>query len=89
MFILVLYLLINKNLVDLAGSERLNDLEKSNDETNYINKSLFTLTNVINKLTDHSPHIPFRDSKLTRLLRESFGGNSITLMLCCLCPSVE
>lgn len=60
------------NLVDLAGSERLNEnLENKSDllvETGHINKSLFILTNVINKLASKNQHIPYRDSKLTRVL---------------------
>lgn len=60
------------NLVDLAGSERLNEFEHRKDtlgETGHINKSLFILANVINKLAEgKSSHIPYRDSKLTRIL---------------------
>lgn len=60
------------NLVDLAGSERLNEFEHRKDtlgETGHINKSLFILANVINKLAEgRSGHIPYRDSKLTRIL---------------------
>lgn len=58
------------NLVDLAGSERLTDSKYDNStETGSINKSLFLLSNVISKLAeDPSQHIPYRDSKLTRLL---------------------
>jgi centromeric protein E len=60
------------NLVDLAGSERLNEFENKNEnmgETGHINKSLFILSNVINKLAEgKSAHIPYRDSKLTRIL---------------------
>ena len=62
------------NLVDLAGSERLHENETKSDvigETGYINKSLFTLAKVVNKLakSGQSKHIPYRDSKLTRLLQ--------------------
>jgi len=60
------------NLVDLAGSERLNEFEYKSDtlgETGYINKSLFILSNVISKLGEgKTGHIPYRDSKLTRIL---------------------
>jgi hypothetical protein len=60
------------NLVDLAGSERLNEYEYRTDtvgETGFINKSLFILSNVINKLAEgKAGHIPYRDSKLTRIL---------------------
>ena len=57
------------NLVDLAGSERLNEFEHRKEtlgETGHINKSLFILANVINKLAEgKNQHIPYRDSKLT------------------------
>jgi hypothetical protein len=58
------------NLVDLAGSERLTDSKHDNStETGSINKSLFLLSNVISKLAEgEKQHIPYRDSKLTRLL---------------------
>jgi centromeric protein E len=61
------------NLVDLAGSERLSEIEIRPDvqgETGFINKSLFILSNVINKLASNTKgqHIPYRDSKLTRIL---------------------
>lgn len=60
------------NLIDLAGSERLNEFESKQDnlgETGHINKSLFILSNVVNKLAEgKASHIPFRDSKLTRIL---------------------
>ena len=61
------------NLVDLAGSERLSEIERKEDihqETANINKSLFVLSHVISKLAEgKSSHIPYRDSKLTCLLR--------------------
>lgn len=64
------------NLVDLAGSERLSELDSATDaqgETAHINKSLFTLSHVISKLAENRKnsiqHIPFRDSKLTRILQ--------------------
>ena len=84
------------NLVDLAGSERLNEKENKKahiGETGYINKSLFMLTNVINKLADNSSYlnkkvyIPYRDSKLTRLLSQSLGGNSLTTIICTISPA--
>ena len=61
------------NLVDLAGSERLNEFEvraqNSLEETGHINRSLFILSNVVHKLADgRGGHIPYRDSKLTRIL---------------------
>jgi kinesin family protein 5 len=53
-----------------------------------INKSLAALGNVINALTDgKSKHIPYRDSKLTRVLQESLGGNAKTTLLICCSPS--
>ena len=62
------------NLIDLAGSERINEYESKNittGETGYINKSLFVLAHVINKLAENNTgkkiHIPYRDSKLTIL----------------------
>ncbi|XP_059069935.1 kinesin-like protein KIN-1 isoform X6 [Cryptomeria japonica] len=78
-------------LVDLAGSEK---VEKTGaegkilHEAKTINKSLSALGNVINALTTDKPcHIPYRDSKLTRILQESLGGNSRTALLCCCSPS--
>jgi len=78
-------------LVDLAGSERNADT-KVIKESIEINKSLFTLRNVITTLmnsqrTGKSIYIPYRDSKLTSLLKESIGGNSYSLMISCLIPS--
>ncbi len=79
------------NLVDLAGSERLSESGMhAVEETQHINKSLFVLANVIYKLSDsaHS-HIPYRDSKLTQLLRSALGGNSLSSLLCTLSPNAE
>ena len=80
------------NLIDLAGSERINEYENKNDgtgETGYINKSLFVLANVINKLAENKKnnHIPYRDSKLTRLLSKALGGNSMTTIICTVSPA--
>lgn len=79
------------NLVDLAGSERLNEFEGKNDnmgETGHINKSLFILSNVINKLAEgKSSHIPYRDSKLTRILQMALGGNSKTAIVSTVSPA--
>eukprot|EP00796_Vickermania_ingenoplastis_P010066 gene10066-7036_t len=74
------------NLVDLAGSEKvyktLADGERL-QEAKQINLSLTLLGNVIYKLTDgKSGYVPYRDSKLTRILQESLGGNSITTLVC-------
>ena len=79
------------NLIDLAGSERLTEFEHKRDtlgETGHINKSLFILSNVINKLAEgkHS-HIPYRDSKLTRILSMALGGNSLTAIICTISPA--
>ena len=72
-------------LVDLAGSEKLSKTGaegKRLDETKNINKSLSSLGNVICALTDgKSLHVPYRDSKLTRVLSESLGGNSKTSLI--------
>ena len=82
------------NLIDLAGSERINEYETKNittGETGYINKSLFVLANVINKLAENPQgkkvHIPYRDSKLTRLLSQALGGNSLTTIICTVSPA--
>ena len=67
--------------VDLAGSERqkVSDTEGERlREGTAINRSLFTLSQVINKLTEGAAHVPYRDSKLTLVLRDSLGGNSRT-----------
>lgn len=59
-------------------------------ETGHINKSLFALGKVISSLADsrrRGGHIPYRDSKLTRLLMDSLGGEGRTLMLACCSPS--
>lgn len=72
-------------LVDLAGSEkviRTGAMGQTLEEAKKINSSLSTLGNVINSLTDgRSTHIPYRDSKLTRILQESLGGNSQTSLI--------
>ncbi|KAL3528211.1 hypothetical protein ACH5RR_012867 [Cinchona calisaya] len=81
-------------LVDLAGSEK---VEKTGaegrvlEEAKTINKSLSALGNVINALTGgfngKANHVPYRDSKLTRILQDALGGNSQTALLCCCSPS--
>lgn len=78
------------NLVDLAGSERADKTGASGStlkEGANINLSLMTLGTVINALSEGSKHIPYRDSKLTRLLQESLGGNSATTMLAAISPA--
>ena len=83
--------LITKNgkisFVDLAGSERVKETKSEGEtlvETGNINKSLLTLGNCISALADpkkKSGHIPYRDSKLTRLLADSLGGSGLALMV--------
>lgn len=79
------------NLVDLAGSERQTKTGASGDrlkEATKINLSLSALGNVISALVDgKAKHIPYRDSKLTRLLQDSLGGNTKTLMIACISPA--
>ncbi|OTB16010.1 hypothetical protein K445DRAFT_300801 [Daldinia sp. EC12] len=78
-------------LVDLAGSEKVGKTGASGqtlEEAKKINKSLSALGMVINALTDgKSYHIPYRDSKLTRILQESLGGNSRTTLIINCSPS--
>lgn len=79
------------NLVDLAGSERQSKTGATGErlrEATKINLSLSALGNVISALVDgRSKYIPYRDSKLTRLLQNSLGGNTRTLMIACLSPA--
>ncbi|CAL1399159.1 unnamed protein product [Linum trigynum] len=78
------------NLVDLAGSENISRSgarEGRAREAGEINKSLLTLGRVINALVEHSAHIPYRDSKLTRLLRDSLGGKTKTCIIATISPS--
>ncbi|BGP48766.1 hypothetical protein JCM10450v2_004642 [Rhodotorula kratochvilovae] len=79
-------------LVDLAGSEKIGKTGATGqtlEEAKKINKSLSALGMVINALTDgKSSHIPYRDSKLTRILQESLGGNSRTTLIINCSPSL-
>lgn len=82
------------NLVDLAGSERVglsNVAGQRLEETKQINKSLAALGNVVSALVERekgrATHIPYRDSKLTRLLQDSLGGSSLTILLATVSPS--
>lgn len=80
------------NLVDLAGSEsvgRAGGNDKRMREAGNINKSLLTLGRVITALVEKTPHIPYRDSKLTRLLQESLGGRAKTLVIATVGPSLQ
>lgn len=81
------------NLVDLAGSERIKKAETEGEgiiETTAINSSLFVLGNCISALTslhNKAGKIPYRESPLTKLLKDSLGGNARTLMIATLSPS--
>nr|XP_046189964.1 kinesin-like protein KIF21B isoform X4 [Oncorhynchus gorbuscha] len=81
------------HFVDLAGSERLKRTGATGDRAKEgisINCGLLALGNVISALGDRSKrstHVPYRDSKLTRLLQDSLGGNSQTMMIACISPS--
>uniref|UniRef100_G1N635 Kinesin motor domain-containing protein n=1 Tax=Meleagris gallopavo TaxID=9103 RepID=G1N635_MELGA len=81
------------HFVDLAGSERLKRTGATGERAKEgisINCGLLALGNVISALGDKSKkatHVPYRDSKLTRLLQDSLGGNSQTLMIACVSPS--
>ena len=82
------------NLVDLAGSERVHitgATGKRLEESKNINQSLSALGNVISALTDRRGrgHIPYRDSKLTRFLEDSLGGNCKTTMMCMVSPALD
>ena len=78
-------------LVDLAGSEMVKKTSASGqqlEEAKTINKSLSALGQVINALTDKNvTHVPYRDSKLTRVLQDSLGGNSKTVLIVAISPS--
>lgn len=84
--------------MDLAGSERLSEGETTLErveEAKYINKSLSALGNVISALKTiqtnslKKPHIPYRDSKLTHILKDCLGGNSLTHIIITLSPSMS
>jgi kinesin family member 11 len=78
------------NLVDLAGSENISRSGARDGrarEAGSINQSLLTLGRVITALVEHSGHVPYRDSKLTRLLRDSLGGRTKTCIIATVAPS--
>ncbi|WYZ44399.1 hypothetical protein EsH8_VII_000835 [Colletotrichum jinshuiense] len=78
------------NLVDLAGSENIQRSGAENKraaEAGLINKSLLTLGRVINALVDKGQHIPYRESKLTRLLQDSLGGQTKTCIIATISPA--
>ncbi|KAL2077069.1 hypothetical protein ACEWY4_026573 [Coilia grayii] len=81
------------HFVDLAGSERILKTGNSGErlkESIQINSGLLALGNVIGALGDpkrRGTHVPYRDSKITRILKDSLGGNSKTLMIACVSPS--
>ncbi|XP_052200535.1 kinesin-like protein NACK2 [Diospyros lotus] len=86
--------LASLNLVDLAGSERASQTNADGSrmkEGSHINRSLLTLTTVIRKLSGgrKNSHIPYRDSKLTRILQSSLGGNARTAIICTLSPALS
>ena len=78
-------------LVDLAGSEKVGKTGVEGiglEQAKAINKSLSALGNVIAALaSDKKSHVPYRDSKLTRILQESLGGNSRTTIVICCSPA--
>lgn len=79
------------SLVDLAGSEKMNsalNITKAHfNELRSINQSLSALGNVVSALSEkHRTHVPYRDSKLTRLLQDSLGGNTRTTIIACVSP---
>ncbi|CAE7434809.1 unnamed protein product, partial [Symbiodinium microadriaticum] len=76
-------------LVDLAGSEKVSKTGAQGarlEEAKKINRSLTTLGMVINALCDGHSHVPYRDSKLSRILQDSLGGNSKTTLIICCAP---
>lgn len=80
------------SFIDLAGSERVCVSQARGirmTEGSNINKSLLALGNVINKLSDKRKgiYVPYRDSKLTRLLKDSLGGNTRTVLIACITPN--
>lgn len=86
------YMMAKFHFVDLAGSERAKSTGATGDQFKEgvnINKGLLALGNVIASLTDPAKHghVPYRDSKLTRILQDSLGGNSRTVMIAACSPA--
>jgi kinesin family member 11 len=82
------------NLVDLAGSENIKRSGAQSHvnrkrEAGNINQSLLTLGRVINALTEGQPHVPYRESKLTRLLQDSLGGSTKTCIIATMSPASD
>lgn len=81
------------NIIDLAGSERITKFnikdEKLKNESIFINLSLSSLSNVLNAIKSKQKHIPYRDCKLTHLLKESLSCNFIILMILHISPNVK
>lgn len=76
-------------MIDLAGSEKASSSAERRKEGAYINKSLLTLGTVISKLSEGTTgHIPFRDSKLTRILQTSLSGNARVSVICTINPAL-
>lgn len=81
---------VKLSMIDLAGSERAASTKGVGlrfKEGASINKSLLALGNCINKLADGAKHIPYRDSNLTRIIKDSLGGNCQTVMIANVSPS--
>ena len=83
------------SMIDLAGSERAYKTDNTGQrlvEGRNINRSLLSLANCINALADKTKkgqHVPYRDSKLTRLLRDSLSGTSVSAMICAVSPASD
>ncbi|KAI8927274.1 kinesin motor domain-containing protein [Entophlyctis helioformis] len=78
------------NLIDLAGSEKATDDPERRKEGSYINKSLLNLGTVISRITEGTPgHIPYRDSKLTRILQSSLSGQSRIAVIATVSPTAK